>query len=76
MNHIAYKFEEFFVVTNRNNNTLETHEKITLNKDDDIGGSQISVMWQCIYITIPLAKQVHLCKMYACLPLLFPSLSC
>ena len=28
-----------------NNNTLETHEKITLNKDDDIGGSQISVMW-------------------------------
>ena len=49
------------MVTNKNNNTyLETQEKITLNKDDDIGGSQISVMWQCISITIPLAKQVHL----------------
>ena len=64
------------MVTNRNNNTLETHEKLTLNKDNDIGGSQISVMWECISITIiPLAKQVHLCKLYACLPLLFPSLS-
>ena len=53
------------MVTNRNNNTLETHEQITLNKDDDIhvGGSQISVMWQCISITIPLAKQI-----YACMP--------
>ena len=50
------------MVTNRNNNTLENHEKITLNKDDDIEGSQIPVMWQCISITIPLAKQVHLCK--------------
>ena len=43
-----------------NNNTLETREQITLNKDDDIyrsGASQISVMWQCIFITIPLAKQ-------------------
>ena len=46
-------------------------KKITLNKDDDIGGSQIPVMWQCISFTIPLAKQVHLCKIYACLPLLF-----
>ena len=56
---------------------METHEKITLNKADDIhvGGSQIPVMWQCISITIPLAKQVHLCKIYACLPLLFTSLS-
>ena len=45
---------------NLNNNTLKTHEKITLNKDDAIGESQISVMWQCISITIPLAKQVHL----------------
>ena len=26
-----------------------------LNKDDDLGGSQIPVMWQCISITIPLA---------------------
>ena len=50
------------MVTNRNNNILENHEKITLNKDDDIGGSHIPVtcMWQCISITIPLAKQVHL----------------
>ena len=64
------------MVMNMNNNTMETHEKITVNKDDDIGASQISVMWQCISITIPLAKQVHLCKIYACLPLLFPSLSC
>ena len=66
------------MVTNRNNNTLENHEQITLNKDDDIqvGGSQIPVMWQCISITIPLAKQVHLCKIYACLPVLFTSLSC
>ena len=65
------------MVTNRNNNTLENHEQITLNKDDDdIGGSQIPAMWQCISITIPLAKQVHLCKIYACLPLLFASLSC
>ena len=39
--------------------------------DDDIGASQIPVMWQCISITIQLAKQVHLCKMYAFLPLLF-----
>ena len=59
----------------RNNNTLENHEQITLNKDDDIGSSQIAVKWQCISITIPLAKQVHLCKMYTCLPLLFTSLS-
>ena len=51
------------MVTNRNNNTLGNHDKITLNKDDDIGGSQIPVtcMWQCISITILLAKQVHLC---------------
>ena len=65
------------MVTNRNNNTLENHEKkITpnkINKDDDIGGSQIPVIWQCISITIPLAKQVHLCKIHACLPLLFTS---
>ena len=27
-----------------NNNTLKNHEQITLNKDDDIGGSQIPVM--------------------------------
>ena len=50
-------------------------KKITLNKNDDIGGSQISVMWQCVFITIPLAKQVHLYKIYACLPLVFTSLS-
>ena len=55
------------MVMKRNNNILDIHEQITLNKDDDIGGSQISVMWQCISSTIPLAKQVHLCKMYACL---------
>ena len=55
------------MVIKRNNNTLENYEQIILNKDDDIGGSQISGMWQCISITIPLAKQVHLCKMYACL---------
>ena len=64
------------MVTNRNNNTFENHDKITLNKDDDIGGSQIPVMWQCISIIIPLAKQVQLCEIYACLPLLFTSLSC
>ena len=55
------------MVKDRNNNTLENHEKNTLNKDDDIGGSQIPVMWQCISITIPLAKQVHLCKKL-CMP--------
>ena len=27
------KFGEFIVLTNRNNNTLENHERITLNKD-------------------------------------------
>ena len=32
------------MVKDRNNNTLEYHEKITLNKDDDIGASQIPVM--------------------------------
>ena len=36
INHVAYKFWEFIVVTNRNNNTLENHEQITLNKDDGI----------------------------------------
>ena len=76
INHVAYKFGEFIVVTNKNNNTLGNQEQITLNEDDDIGESQISVMWQSISITIQLAKQVHLCKMYACLPLLFTSLSC
>ena len=30
---------------------------------------------KCISITIPLGKQVHPCKLYACLPLLFTSLS-
>ena len=40
--HVTYKFGVFIVVTNRNN-TLENHEEITLNKDDDIGGSQIPV---------------------------------
>ena len=50
------------MVTKRNNITFENHDKITLNNDDDIGGSQIPVMWQCISITIPLAKQVHLCN--------------
>ena len=57
------------MVMNMNNNTLETRGKITLSKDGDIGAPQISVMWQCISITIPLAKQVDLCKIYACLPL-------
>ena len=51
INHIAYKFDEFIVVMNRNKIT----QKITLNKDDDVGGSQIQVMWQCISIIIPLA---------------------
>ena len=55
------------MVMKRNNNTMGNHEQIILNKDDDIRGSQISVMWHCISITIPLAKKVHLCKMYACL---------
>ena len=64
------------MVKDRNNNTLENREEITLNKDDDMGGSQIPVMWQCISSTIPLDKQVHLCKMYACLSLLFTSLRC
>ena len=31
------------MVTNRNNNILENHEIITLNKDDDIGGSQFQL---------------------------------
>ena len=30
-------------------------------------------MWQCIYITIPLGKEVHPRKLYACRPILFPS---
>ena len=63
------------MVRNRNNNTFENHDKITLNKDDDIGGSQIPVMWQCISITIPLAKQVQLGEIYACLPLCFHLIS-
>ena len=29
------------MVTNGNNNTLENHEQITLNKDDDITASQM-----------------------------------
>ena len=35
------------MVKDRNINTLKYHEKITLNKDDDIhiGASQIPVMW-------------------------------
>ena len=36
---------------------------------------KIPDMWQCISIIIPLGKQVHPCKLYACLPLLFTSLS-
>ena len=66
------------MVRNRGNNTLKIHKNIALNKVNDIhvGGSQIPVMWQCISMTIPLAKQVHLCKFYACLPLVFTSLSC
>ena len=40
------------MATNKNNN----HEQITLNKDGDIGGSQIPVMWQCISHTTPLGK--------------------
>ena len=44
----------------RNNNALKNHEKMTLNKDDiHVAGSQIPVNWQCISITIPLAKQVQ-----------------
>ena len=35
------KFGEFIVAMNMNNNTLETHERNTLKKDDDIGESQI-----------------------------------
>ena len=49
------------MVMRRNNNTLENHEQIILNKDDDIGGSQISVMWQCISITI-----YHLLNKFIC----------
>ena len=46
--------------------TLKNHLQITLNKDDDIAASQIPVMWQFISLTIPFAKQVHLCKICAC----------
>ena len=47
------------MVTNRNNNTLETHEKITLNKDDDIGGSQISVIIIIIMSHIYIAQNAN-----------------
>ena len=55
------------VVRNTDNNTLEIHLKnIALNKDYDIGGSHITVIWQCISITIPLAikNKFNLCKDY------------
>ena len=65
-----YTFCEFIVVyiRNRDNNTLKINKNIALNKDDDIRGSQIPVMWQSSSITIPLAKQAHhLCKI-VCMP--------
>ena len=40
-------------------NTSKNHQNIALNKDDDIGDSQIPFMSKCISITIPLAKQVQ-----------------
>ena len=54
----------------------KSHFTNVVNKDDDIGKSQSPVMWQGISIIIPLAKEAHLCKIHACLPLLFASLSC
>ena len=55
-----YRFEEVIVVLEQKNQYCEKKKKKTpykinntLNKDDDIGGSQISVMWQCNFITIP-----------------------
>ena len=56
INHFAYKFGGFIVATNINCDTLKNHEEITLNKNDDTAGTQIPVMWQLIFITIPPAK--------------------
>ena len=46
----------------------KNYKRIPRKRDDDIRASHIPVMWQCtcISIAIPLAKQVHLCKIYAC----------
>ena len=72
INRALYKYGEFIVVRSRYSNTLKSYLKILLNKDDVIGESQIPVtLWQCVSSTIPLAKHVHLCKIYSCLPLLF-----
>ena len=49
------------MVRNKHNNTLKNHNNVVLNMKDDIGDSQIPVMWQCIFITIPLAV-FHVCK--------------
>jgi len=50
------KFEDLIVVRNRNKNTLKSQWNIALNKNDDIGGSQVPVKCLCISITMPLAK--------------------
>ena len=39
-----YRFVEFIVVLEKKTNTLKNPKRNTLNKDDDIGGSQIPVM--------------------------------
>ena len=48
--------EKFILAVNINCGNLKYHEEITLNKDDDIAGTQIPLMWQLISITIPPAK--------------------
>ena len=53
------------MVTNRNNNTLETREKLIMSKDDDKGDYKFQLCGNVFSITISLAKQVHLCTIYA-----------
>ena len=78
---LSTDFGDFVVVRKSDNNTLKIHFfflNTALNKDGDIRMFTIPVMWQRISVTIPLAKQVHMCKIYACharLPLLFASLN-
>ena len=62
-----YMFWEFIVYKEEGrNNTLKIHKNIALNKDADIGGSQIPVMWQ--YISKFIGN--------TCIPVLFTSFSC
>ena len=71
VHNVVCKVWEFIIVWTRDNNRFTHHFKITLNIGRWHRRITNSNYEACISITIPLAKQVQPCEMFARLPLFF-----